>query len=123
MGNSYYKAPDYADAYVMAAFGGTGAWAGKTEEARTQGVKKGTAYMNNWMYTIREMEDAIDDCTAGCVDCNMDPVHAWDEGVAFYSGSLEGTDGSGSGKLLHQLADKRCANFKTCGTEGTSTDG
>jgi len=67
-----------------------------------------------WMYVIREFEDAIQDCQAGCIDCNDDPVHAWDEGVAFYTGSLEGTDGSGSGKLIHALADKRCANFGTC---------
>merc|ERR1712193_138736 len=70
--------------------------------------------MNVWMYVIREFEDAIADCKAGCIDCNDDPVHAWDEGVAFYAGSLEGTDGSGSGKMLHALADKRCKNFGTC---------
>ena len=46
-------------------------------------------------------------------------VHAWDEGVAFYTGSLEGTayGGSGDGKLLYRLAEKRCANFGTCSTE------
>merc|ERR1712193_54968 len=59
-------------------------------------------------------EDAIDDCKAGCIDCNDDPVHAWDEGVAFRTGSLEGTDGSGSGKMIYALADKRCKNFGTC---------
>ena len=52
--------------------------------------------MNAWMYAIREFEDAIDDCvscgTATCNEHSNDPsVHAWDEGVAFYAGSLEGT--------------------------------
>merc|ERR1712160_113079 len=51
--------------------------------------KKGTAYMAVFMYVIREFEDALDDCTNSCIGCNDDPVHAWDEGVAFYSGSLE----------------------------------
>jgi hypothetical protein len=74
--------------------------------------------MNVWMYVIREFEDAIDDCKAGCIDCNDDPVHAWDEGVAFYTGSIEGTDGSGSGKMIHALADKRCKNYGTCSAEG-----
>merc|ERR1712224_706042 len=37
-----------------------------------------------------------------------------DEGVAFYTGTLEGTDGSGSGKMIYALADKRCKNFGTC---------
>merc|ERR1719375_2223567 len=110
----YYMHGDYADKYVMAALDGTGAFKGQPEAARIQGAKKGSAYMNVWMYVIREMEDAMQDCKSGCLKCNDDPVHTWDEAVAFYSGSLEGHDGSGSGKLLHALADKRCANFGTC---------
>jgi hypothetical protein len=90
-----------------------------------EAIKKGSAYMGVWMYVIREMEDALDDCQEGCKveNCNDDPVHAWDEGVAFYSGSLEGGEGEGSGVLLHQLADKRCANFKTCGDLASETSG
>jgi hypothetical protein len=81
--------------------------------------------MNVFMYVIREMEDALDDCKDGCdiANCNDDPVHAWDEAVAFYTGSLELLDGSGSGVLMHQLADKRCANFKTCGDLASETSG
>ncbi len=76
--------------------------------------------MNIFMYVIREFEDALDDCKSNCIACNDDPVHAWDEGVAFYAGSMEGEDGIASGKLLHQLADKRCGNFGTCiDTENT----
>jgi hypothetical protein len=81
--------------------------------------------MNVWMYVIREMEDALDDCENDCkkTGCNDDPVRAWDEAVAFYTGSLEGIDGMGSGKLLYALADKRCANFRTCGDLAKSTEG
>jgi hypothetical protein len=92
----------------------------------TEVIKKGTVYMNVWMYVIHEMEDAINDCQAECFGkkgCNDDPVHAWDEAVAFYTGSLEGSDGSGSGKFLHALADKRCANFATCGDLASETSG
>jgi hypothetical protein len=68
------------------------------------------------MYVIHEMEDAIVDCNTGCTDsCNDDPVHAWDEALAFYSGSLEGRDGNADGKLMYRLAEKRCENFRTCG--------
>ena len=94
-----------------------------TANSRTQAVKKGTAYMNVWMYVIREFEDAIDDCSIGALDNNYGSVHAWDEGVAFYAGSLEGTDGSGSGKQVYALADKRCENFNTCGADGTASTG
>ena len=79
--------------------------------------------MSVYMYVIREFEDAIGDCKNGCQDCNDDPVNAWDEGVAFFAGSLEGETGEG-GKLVYSLGEKRCRNFKTCGgAQGGSTSG
>jgi len=124
---AYYNKGDYAHQYVMAALKGNGiradsaTFADKPAISRIECAKKGSAYLNVWMYAIREMEDAIMDCTSGCINCNDDPVHAWDEMVAFYAGSLEGTAGSTSGKLLYRLAEKRCANFGTCtGASGKS---
>eukprot|EP00746_Dinoflagellata_sp_MGD_P139134 gnl/MRDRNA2_/MRDRNA2_72644_c0_seq1.p1 gnl/MRDRNA2_/MRDRNA2_72644_c0~~gnl/MRDRNA2_/MRDRNA2_72644_c0_seq1.p1 ORF type:complete len:579 (+),score=129.55 gnl/MRDRNA2_/MRDRNA2_72644_c0_seq1:82-1818(+) len=110
----YYGAGDYAHQRVMAGLDKTGICSACDDKAQIEIAKKTSAYMNVWMYVVREFEDAIDDCKAGCIDCNDDPVHAWDEGVAFYTGSKEGTDGSGSGKMIHALADKRCKNFGTC---------
>lgn len=129
----YYGSYDYANQLVLAAFAGSDTNFNNFNndfglfgyEGKSEIIKKGTAYMNIWMYVIREMEDALDDCQEGCTieNCNDDPVHAWDEGVAFYTGSLEGTDGSGSGKLLYSLADKRCSNYKTCGDMGDEISG
>merc|ERR1719191_1089748 len=128
---AYYGEFDYAHQYVLDALGysgngdgtaGTGKFANQGDNGRTQGVKKGSAYMNVWMYVIHEIEDAIQDCQSSCTipgsqDCNADPVHAIDEAAAFYSGSLEGTsaDGDSAGKLIFRLAEKRCSNFGTCG--------
>ena len=91
----------------------------------TETAQKGTAYMIVWMYVLREFEDALDDCKSGCISCNDDPVHAWDEGVAFYTGSSHGTDlyTTQPGYLIYSLANKRCENFKTCGEGGDSTSG
>merc|ERR1711907_919743 len=105
-------------------------------------IKKGTAYMNSWMYAIREFEDAIDDCTGNTLtnnDLSSGSVHAWDEGVAFYTGSiletghLSGSSGSSSGglsaindgigKQAYDLGNKRCRNFNTCGRSGGETMG
>ena len=113
----YYGQFDYANQWVLAALDGTQTSFTKgnadfskyTFTGRTEAVKKGTAYMNIYMYVIREFYDAIDDCQSGCINCNDDPVHAWDEGVAFYTGSSQS-------KLGYTLGEKRCANFKTCGT-------
>eukprot|EP00419_Tripos_fusus_P023795 CAMPEP_0172707724 /NCGR_PEP_ID=MMETSP1074-20121228/50134_1 /TAXON_ID=2916 /ORGANISM="Ceratium fusus, Strain PA161109" /LENGTH=591 /DNA_ID=CAMNT_0013530567 /DNA_START=89 /DNA_END=1864 /DNA_ORIENTATION=- len=150
MYKNYYGIMDYADNLVSAAInakktGFTTADAnmdfgdanviGKAV-LRKEVIKKGTAYMNAYMYAIREFEDAIDDCKAGCANgivstgtgCNKfstDAVHAWDEGVAFYTGSLEGPKEGGDkkGVLSYRLAEKRCANFKTCGKQGNSLTG
>jgi hypothetical protein len=129
----YYGVFDYANQWVLAAFDGDSTsfangnanFAAYDFEGRSEAIKKGTAYMSVWMYVIREMEDALDDCKEKCTieNCNDDPVHAWDEAVAFYTGSLEGTEGSGDGVFLHQLADKRCANFRTCGDLGDEIEG
>merc|ERR1740133_745498 len=142
MYKNYYGSSTYADDWVSAALAGTATQFtnGNADFAtvndvltRKECAKKGSAYMNTWMYVVREMEDAIDDCQTDCANtlsCNDDPVHAWDEAVAFYTGSLEGEDGKGlnspafsgvtpgSGKMIYALADKRCANFKTCGPAG-----
>lgn len=83
----YYGVYDYAHQWVLAAFskGKTSFTNGNADfgvygfDGRTEVIKKGTAYMNVWMYVIREFEDALDDCKIGCIDCNDDPVHAWDE--------------------------------------------
>merc|ERR1711904_498026 len=128
---AYYNEFDYAHQYVLDALGysgngdgtaGTGIFANQGDDGRTQGVKKGSAYMNVWMYVIHEIEDAISDCESSCTnpgaqDCNADPVHAIDEAAAFYAGSLEGSGATGmpnAGKLIFRLAEKRCANFGTC---------
>merc|ERR1740138_907693 len=109
----YYGDGDYADKGVSA--------------ARIEAVKKGTAYQHVWMYVIREFEDAIDDCNNCVTNCNefstsgsvYDSVHAWDEGVAFYTGSLAGPFADDkSGSMVYALAEKRCGNFGTCHIRG-----
>jgi hypothetical protein len=137
----YYGDFDYADKWVSAALAGTSMsfssgrhgpndFSALGDAARKEAVKKGSAYINVWMYVIRKFEDAIDDCSTCTSECNSfslnsGSVHAWDEGVAFYSGSLEGTDAGGNiaGKMVYRLAEKRCANFCTCGLDGTQTSG
>jgi len=132
MFNDYYGTPSYGHKWVEAAFEGTSTsfkngnanFATYGKSGREQVIKKGTAYMNIFMYVMREFEDAMDDCQRGLLRDNYNSVHAWDEGVCFYTGSVEGQDGiSDEGKLLHQLADKRCQDFYTCGPDGVDSSG
>ena len=141
---NYYGDFDYAHKWVSAALAGTNMnfasgrfgpndFSTLGNPARVEAVQKGTAYMSVWMYVIREFEDAIDDCHsctgANCNEhsstLNAGAVHAWDEGVAFYTGSLEGESvgGNRTGELVYRLAEMRCVNFGTCGPDGVSTAG
>merc|ERR1740138_361012 len=63
---------------------------------RKEVIQKGMIYLNIFPYVIWEMQDAVNDCKSGTLTSNDAPVggasvHAWDEAVAFYTGSLEGT--------------------------------
>lgn len=124
----YYGQYDYADRFVMAGFNnaktegfvnGEGDFSGYTEVGLNEIIKKGSAYMNVWMYVNRELEDAVDDCSNDCGtdECNDDQVHAWDEAVAFYTGSIPKS--GEAGVLLYTLAQKRCENFGTCLSKGS----
>ena len=101
------------------------------DASRREAAQKGTVILNVWMYVIREFEDAIDDCQSDCIDCNYAAAHAWDEGVAFYTGSLEGQRGISQfgyrtgvfGKLLYALAEELAVAFKVAGVLGTSVSG
>ena len=91
----------------------------------TEAIKKATKIMPILMQVLGQLEVALDGCKEGCkmANCNDDPINAWDQAVALYTGSLEGVDGTGSGKLVYALADELCQDFKTCGDLAKETDG
>lgn len=76
---------------------------------------EGAVTLNVWLRVIVEMHRAVGTCRGTFQDGSTAQTH-WDQAVAFYTGSLEGTNGLTNGKLLHQLADDMCADFRTCGS-------
>ena len=137
----YYGDTDYANKWILAAFGGNSTsyssgrgdadfapLVGNAGKGRAEAFKKGTLFLNIWMYVVRELEDAVADCRVACdlsspEDCNEDPVYALDEAVAFYTGSLEGQEGTGDGNLLYYLADLRAEEFRTAGYLSNDPEG
>lgn len=121
---AYYQDDNYADTFIRNALSNTGAWSSRSDALRAELAAKGVKYQAVWMYVIHEMEDAVAGCLAGDIYDSEgvreegQPSHAWDEAWAFYAGSLEGSDGSGKGYLLWDLAEKRCPQFRTCGPSG-----
>ncbi|CAN0041796.1 unnamed protein product, partial [Hapterophycus canaliculatus] len=121
----YWGAEDYADRFTASACNGTGNFTGESDLTRSEGCLKGAQYQNVWMYVVHELEDAISDCEAGDTDRNDGSVIAWDEGWAFYAGSLEGAAVGGTedeGQMLYALAEKRCENFMTCSGDNDGDD-
>ena len=77
------------------------------------------------MFTIRQMEESVLQCQEDCGEhkCTDTALSLLDSSVAFYTGSLVQTKGSGEGKLIYSLADQVCKDFKTCDISGDKTKG
>lgn len=123
---NYYGQADYADEWITAALEGRATkfpnlggadFSSYGYDGRLQAVMKGTAYITDPMYTLRQLEYALDQCKAKDQDSS---VYAWDEGVAFYTGSWALGE---PGILMYVLAEKRCKNFKTCGRDSNELEG
>merc|ERR1719162_114861 len=119
--HDYYGEWDYADVLVQAAFSGTSTdftngnadFSDLSLVGREQLVKKMSVYMNVFMYVLHEFEAAVGKCVETTPYDNEAAIHAWDEGVAFYSGYLSGVAGLEVGNMVYALAEKRGGDFGT----------
>jgi len=68
------------------------------------------------MMVIRQLELALDNCKSS----KDEAVKAWDEAVAFYTGSHALGE---PGLLMYKLAELRCKDFKTCGRQANELEG
>jgi len=129
---TYYGELEYSNQIVLAAFEGKGTINfqnfvnnfGKyaQDASRNKIVQIATVHIGVWMKIHFQLADAMAEC--GRVGADPDAaVNEWDVAVAYYTGSLEGMNGSGPGNLLYDLADKRCGDFMTCGDGGDSETG
>ena len=129
--NAYWGTVTYGDDLIMAAINGsvysglnsdTFDFGAGADVSRKEIIQKGISYQIVWQYVLHEIYDAINDCNDDSITDNDNGVHAWDEGWAFYAGSLTGTAGyPDSGTLVYELANKRCQNYATC--DGYATRG
>lgn len=123
----YYDVPDYGDRWVMAAFDtsqthfarGNADFSTYGGAGHKQAIVFGSAFLNVWMYVIHKMEEALSICKSE----QGDRLNSWDQAVAFYTGSMEGENGTRTGQMIHALADILCADFKTCGESGNEISG
>ena len=112
---AYWNAPpDHGDTLVRAAISGTGAVLDWDATSRRELITKAAAYEVVRQYIMYRLRAGVDACRAG-----SSGVADWEIAYALHAGSLEGTDGSGSGKSTYALGDKRAPQFDTM-VDGTS---
>jgi len=129
----YYGVPNFGDEWVQAAFdrvptnfnNGNANFATEYDSiGYVESIKKVVSYTISMLYALHEFEAGVAVCVEGEQYGNYDAVHKWDEGVAFYSGSQIGPDGTlADGKFSWALANKRCRNFATCGADSGELSG
>lgn len=110
---SYYESDTWADDFTTSAITGTGDAAGWDDAGLRELATKGAAYANVLHYVYALLQEGISWCNQG-----YDGSDEWDAAWAFFAGSLEGEDGSGSGQSGYALADKRCPQYLTCDAAG-----
>jgi len=130
---NYYGKFDYADRIIQYAFRGQEMeldhgnmdFGYYSKYGMKEFIYKGISYLSIWMYTIRQLEQAVADCQKGEF---LQAVHFWDEAVAMYTGSRgaqqqDGNDNNNHGDLMLHQADLRCQEFSTCGEWSDSRTG
>ena len=141
----YYGQMDYGNLWIEAALAGTETTFAKGVhfthgnvdfselgvKGRAEAVKTATVTMNMFTHVNRIMTEwSVDKCHRQCdhkgdsnpLSCPQ-AAEPWDDAVANYAGSLEGSDGTGKGYLLYGLADQLCQDFKTCGSQKSGVTG
>lgn len=121
----YHQDKHFADRVIVDTLRGEGKWGSAPPAQRGEVIAKTAQYQVVFHHVLGEMSDALADCSAGDARDNEGSVHSWDEVVAYYVGSLEGTGEGGSrdfadGTCMWNLGNRRCTQFGTENKDGWS---
>lgn len=113
--SSYYSNPYYADSIIMDAFDKKGVFGGLSNSHIAQFVVGALREMVTYMYGIRELYTAVDECESESSDHGS---ASWDRAAAVLIGSIDGakqiSDYPSGGKLMYSLGNEVCGNFGKC---------
>lgn len=117
---NFYNDPDYADSLIMDVIHDRNEYSGLSRSMRSAIVVDSLTSMVMLMPMFSMLSLAVSQCQSG----NMSTPSPWDEAVATFVGSIEGTELNGHlsspGLLLFGLSQRQCAQFGICDSEGVS---
>ena len=118
--SKYFDSPDYADDIIQSAIRRVDEFEGASRDQAAEAVTRALQGLVSYMAVLEKLYGAIDQCKQG-----SGAVERWEEGVALFVGSLEGSEAGGSGAwdgtLLYSLGKETCDAFVTCGGDGDAT--
>jgi hypothetical protein len=118
--SSYFKEKDYADVTVLNAINTANEFEGASRDQAAEAVTRALQCLVSYMAVLEKLYGAVDLCRNGTA-----AVKRWEEGVALFVGSLEGTESGGNGAwdgtTLFSLAKETCEGFGTCEGNGDAS--
>ena len=107
----YFEA-DYADKTIQAGMNRSGVFLGAYRDQAAEAVTRALQGLVSYMAVLEKLYSAVDQCTDG-----IGAVQTWEEGVALFVGSLEGSETGGNGAwdgtMLYSLAKETSVSFGT----------
>lgn len=111
---------DYAEATVVNAINRTDEFTGASRDQAAEAVTRALQCLVSYMAVLEKLYGAVDLCRNGTA-----AIQRWEEGVALFVGSLEGTESGGNGAwdgtMLYSLAKETCEGFGTCEGNGDAS--
>ena len=118
--SAYFDEDNYADITVLNAINREGEFLGANRDQAAEAVTRALQCLVSYMAVLERLYGAVDLCRNG-----TDAVERWEEGVALFVGSLEGTESGGNGAwdgtMLYSLGKETCDAFGTCEGNGDAS--
>lgn len=119
---NYFLKDNYSDDFTLSTLDGSGVFAKADKDERAEAATRAIQGMISYMAVVERLHVAVSLCQKGQV---KESVKSWDEGVALFVGSIEGSSRGGApigdGTLMYSLAKETANLFGTVEGSGDAS--
>lgn len=114
--HDYFGTDNFADENIQNAIDKSKNWIDSSDVQRGEAIVQNIKLSVMIIFAMRKFYDALFDCKISPEDDRSIGLQSWDEGVAYFSGSLEGgrDNDASNGVLLMKTASEMCLHFEIC---------